>query len=121
MLKHLQLLLILAASVTITLSCHHQPTSSVTPQEMPIATTSMAVDTQMLHTLLNRLSVKIGPSFNQNHIDQVFALVTSMSVNETRPISFSISFEGKTVPLGLSIFKDDIDAPDTEFSSSPDV
>ena len=49
------------------------------------------------------------------------ALVRSMDLDQTERIGFSIQHKDKTQSLGLVIFMDDIDAPDIEFFTVPDL
>ena len=74
-----------------------------------------------LDELLRRVVAATNGFVSDFHHGKVIEFVGSLELEETKPISFAIRPNGQTASLGLSIFMDDIDAPDVSFFGPPDI
>jgi hypothetical protein len=76
---------------------------------------------ETLETLLNRVVPKSSGKVTQKNVDEIMALVRSMKLDQVSRIGFAIQDNGETLSFGLEIFMDDIESPDVEFITIPEL
>jgi len=79
---------------------------------------SMNFDADMVGPFLERLS-GLAAGFGPAQIDEVLKVVNELDVDEERQLDFRVTYQGDEVPMRISVFKDDIDAPDVYFFGPP--
>jgi hypothetical protein len=63
----------------------------------------------------------IKSGFGPHEIAEVAGVVDEMKNEQTKAFRFSISVDGKKSEVWLVVFMDDIDSPDLEIHSSPEL
>lgn len=80
---------------------------------------SANLDLDGLEPILKKLAGCVDRGFGPNEIAEVVAVVEEMPVEQTRAFRFPITAASTPGELWLSLFMDDIDAPDLEIRASP--
>ncbi len=78
-------------------------------------------DTATLDQLLKRVVSVTNEVVTEDHQRQIMDFVRSLEHNDEKPISFEIQHKGERTSLGLTVFMDDIDAPDVAFFAPPEI
>jgi hypothetical protein len=87
-------------------------------EKSELAEASMNFDAEGVGPFLARLSSLAG-GFGPTQIEQVVCLVDRLGMDEERELRFEVTHEGRSVPLLIKIFKDDVSAPDLYFFTTP--
>ena len=92
----------------------------------PIDTTgmteaSMNLDQEHVGPLLTGISKMFSAGFSPNEAAKITDQVDGLWVGQTGNWEFTVTFNGKPVRLVIAAYKDDSDAPDLYFFSSPDA
>lgn len=82
---------------------------------------SMNFDMKNLRPFLVRLSHIVQAGFSESEIETVMSSANNMKVNQQNDFTFDIKYNEKRTKLKISIFLDDIDAPDVYFYSCPEL
>ena len=88
-----------------------------------LADTSTNFDLADIRPFLERIAslgvieAGLGPA----EIDQLVAWVEGMEVDAEQEAHLTIRYRGQDIPFIVHVFMDDIESPDTEFRTHPDV
>jgi hypothetical protein len=91
------------------------------PQVTKLGEASMNFDTEGLQEYVQRLPPLIDAGFGEHEIARLMAEVREMEHDEERSLDFPITWRGKPTTLLVTLFMDDIDAPDVGFLALPDL
>lgn len=69
-------------------------------------------DKENVRPFLERVSGLVERGFAAKEIDTVMQTIDKMDVDDETDMDFSIRYKGKTMPVNIRIFMDDIDSPD---------
>jgi len=104
------ILLIVAVAVPV-MGCRKKRASS------DLHESSMGFDMQNLQPFLVRVSHIVQEGFTDSEIEAVMSAVKNMKPDEQKDFTFDITHNDRRTELKISIFMDDIDAPDVFFFS----
>ncbi|GAA4871063.1 hypothetical protein [Luteimonas vadosa] len=82
---------------------------------------SMNLDQEHVRPLLTEISQLFSAGFTQDSAAKLADQVDGLWVGQSGNWEFSIIFNGQPARLVVAAYKDDTDAPDLYFFSSPDV
>ena len=82
---------------------------------------SSNLDMDAVEPLLQKVSGLVASGFGKTEIDEVLAVMEEMKPDQTRAFRFPVEFHKKKTDLYVVIFMDDIDAPDLEIHSHPEL
>ena len=85
---------------------------------MEIESFSANFDQGLFTKLMERVSAKWP---EPARVREMTAFCLSLQHNEEKPLSFLVQHEGLTTSFGIRAFMDDIEFPDIEFFSFPDI
>ena len=80
---------------------------------------SMNFDQEGVGPFLGSLSQSFSSGFSADQADKLAAAIDSLPVEQTGNWEYNVTVNGRTERLVVVAFKDDIDAPDLAFYSSP--
>lgn len=80
---------------------------------------SMNFDLDTLTPFLSRVSGLVDSGFGEPEITELMAEVSSMAVDAEKQRTYSVIHAGRSTPLEVRVFMDDVDAPDVAFFTSP--
>jgi hypothetical protein len=110
------IILILTVAIIVTvIGCRKRNVSS----ELKEFSTSFNL--QNLQPFLSKISDVITKGFSDAEINEIVTSVNRMKPDEQREFYFDIRYKDKASKLKVSIFMDDIDAPDVYFYSCPEL
>jgi hypothetical protein len=111
-----KLIAFLALLLSASGSCCAQSTAPIDVSGLTEA--SMNFDQEGVGPFLNELSRSVNSNFDAGALTRA---IDSLPVDQTGSWEYSVTSEGQTERLVVVVFKDDIDAPDLAFYSSPDL
>jgi len=68
-----------------------------------------------------RLSYIVQEGFSESEIETIMSSAKKLKVDQQNDFTFEVKHNDKTTKLKISIFLDDIDAPDVYFYSCPEL
>ena len=83
--------------------------------------TSMNLDQEHVGPLLTGISKLFATGLSPDAVAKITDQVDGLWVGQTGNWEFTVTFNGKPTRLVIAAYKDDTDAPDIYFFSSPDV
>ena len=75
---------------------------------------SMNFDIENVEPFLRRVAQLID-GFGSNEVASVMSDIRRMNVDDEHDWMFAVTYDGRSIPLVLRVFMDDIDAPDLYF------
>jgi hypothetical protein len=94
-----------------------QPTSSIDVSDLTEA--SMNFDQEGVGPFLGGLSRSFSSGFSADQADKLTTAIVALPIEKTGHWEYSVTVNGKPERLVIVVFKDDVDAPDLAFYSSP--
>lgn len=96
------------------------------PSKNKIATpelveTSGNFDLSNVKPLLDRVAKLIPKGFGEQEASNLFAQIQKMKVEDEKEWNFNVQFAGKSTPLRISAFMDDVESPDIGFHSGSEL
>ncbi len=88
---------------------------------MKIDSFSSNFDLELFTKLMQRVSAKWPDVLTQARIQEVTAFCLSLQHNEEKPLSFTVQHDGGTTSFSIRAFMDEIEFPDIEFFSFPEI
>ena len=86
-----------------------------------LAEASMNLDQEHVEPLLAQVSKLFSAGFTPDAAARITDQVDGLWVGQTGNWEFSVTFNGEPARLVIAAYKDDSDAPDLYFFSSPDI
>ena len=90
-------------------------------QTMRIESFSANFDREIFTMLMERASMKWPRVLTPARVKEMTEFCLSLQHNEEKPLSFAVQHAGETTSFGICAFMDDIDFPDVEFFSFPEI
>jgi hypothetical protein len=72
-------------------------------------------DLESVEPFLRRVCTCVDSGFSDIEIDGLLAMVRDMKMDEEKQVEFNIAYCGTTSLLRITVFMDDINAPDIHF------
>lgn len=113
--KILTIVIVLVVAIVVVVGCKQKSASS------KLQESSMNFDMQNLQPFLLRVSHIVQAGFTESEIEIIMSSAKNMKVDQQNDFSFDITHNDKRAKLKISIFLDDIDAPDVYFYSCPEL
>jgi hypothetical protein len=88
---------------------------------MKIESFSANFDQELFTTLMERVSAQWPEILTPARVKEMTDFCLSLRHNEEKPLSFSVQHAGVTTSFGIRAFMDDIQFPDVEFFSFPEI
>lgn len=88
---------------------------------MKIETFSANFDQELFTRLMDRVSAQWPGVLPKARVKELTEFCLSLRHNEEKPMSFAVQHNGVTTSFGIRAFMDDLDFPDVEFFSFPDI
>ena len=88
---------------------------------MKIESFSANFDHEIFTVLMDRVSAKWPRVLTPARIKEMTEFCLSLQHNEEKPMSFAVQHAGMTTSFGIRAFMDDINFPDVEFFSFPEI
>ena len=109
--------LIIAASVGL----FAVPSSASELDRAALFEASTAFDQENVAPFLRRVAAQLQSGFSESDAEKLANLVGKLGLEETQSWEYSVSFQGKSVPLVIEAFQDDYEAPDLYFFTSREL
>jgi hypothetical protein len=88
---------------------------------MNIESFSANLDQQLFTKLMERVSAKWPEILTPARVQEMTAFCLSLQHKEEKPLRFSVHHQGVTASFGIRASMDDIDFPEIEFWSFPEI
>jgi hypothetical protein len=88
---------------------------------MKIESFSANFDQELFTKLMDRVSAKWPDVLTSERVKEMTAFCLSLQHNEEKPMSFAVQHAGVTTSFGIRGFMDDVEFPDVEFFSFPEI
>ena len=88
---------------------------------MKIESFSANYDQELFTKLMERVSAKWPDVLPPARVKEMTTFCLSLQHNEEKPLSFAVQHSGVTTSFGIRAFMDDIEFPDVEFFSFPEI
>src|SRR5260370_34375112 len=88
---------------------------------MKIESFSSNFDQELFTRLMERVRAKWPDVLTPTLVKEMTDFCLSLKHNEERPLSFAVQHDGVTTSFGIRAFMDDIEFPDIEFYSFPEI
>ena len=93
------------------------PLNEATPD---LAETSMNFGADLVGAFLAKLSALIE-GFGPDEINKVLRMIDDLEVDDEQVLGFRVTYQGRAMPLNITVFKDDVEAPDLYFFAPPNL
>lgn len=88
---------------------------------MKIESFSANYDRELFTKLMERVSAKWPDVLTPVRVKEMTTFCLSLQHNEEKPMSFAVQHSGVTTSFAIRAFMDDIQFPDVEFFSFPEI
>ena len=88
---------------------------------MKIESFSANYDQELFTKLMERVSAKWPDVLTPARVKEITGFCLSLQHNEEKPLSFAVHHGGITTSFGIRAFMDDLEFPDIEFFSFPEI
>lgn len=78
-------------------------------------------DRELFTRLMERVSAQWPEILTPSRVKELTEFCLSLHHNEEKPMSFAVQHAGQTTSFGIRAFMDDIEFPDVEFFSFPEI
>jgi len=99
----------------------HAEAPIVSTDRAALSEASMNFDQEGVEPLLLRLAGVVDSGFSHSDARALATRVAELELEQAGTWSYSVSFEGQSVPLVVEAFQDDHEAPDLYFFSTPSL
>ena len=86
---------------------------------MDLEEASTSFDLQDLQPFLERVARLLDAGFTDREILEIKRLAEVMALDAEETLEFPVKYRGRTIPLRITIFMDDLAAPDVYFFTDP--
>ena len=117
LMKNIFLLIVLILSIACPVFTHADTTEDLSD----LSEASMNFDQEVVGQFLQILSKSIESGFNSKDAKDLTKKIDALSVDEEDRWEYMVVVNGKKTRLVVSAYKDDIDAPDLYFYTSPEL
>jgi hypothetical protein len=100
-------------------ACDRATPPQQSQQQEDYAESSGSFDVDEVQPFLDKLGRSLDAGFGPAEIEQVMSLLRQQAVGDEAELEFSVTYKGERVPLNLTLFMDDVNAPELYFFTSP--